>query len=318
MEMDIFTELAAMFPDAGSRLKEKELMSEYTTFRLGGPADCLFLPSGISELKSVLEFAANNKIIVTLLGRGSNVIISDSGIRGLTIMISEHMSSIVCEGSTLIAEAGASLAALSGTAANSSLCGLEFASGIPGAVGGGVMMNAGAYDGCLADSLIWTEYLDENNELKRLEADQHEFGYRSSFFTGSSKVIVRSAFELKPGSYDSIITKMADLAARRRTSQPLEKPSAGSAFKRPVGHYAGKLISDCGLKGYTYGGAGVSEKHAGFIVNLGSASASDVLAVFCHVQRIVFKETGVLLEPEVRFAGDWNGDLSVLTGCHSI
>lgn len=318
MSMNIFAELTAIFPEAGNRLKENEKMSEYTTFRLGGPADCLFLPSGTGELQRALAFASEHKIVVTLLGRGSNVVVSDRGIRGLTVMISEHMGSIERAGSTLVADAGASLASLAGTAANSSLSGLEFASGIPGAVGGGVMMNAGAYDGSLADCLIWTEYLDENNELKKLMADQHEFGYRSSFFMGSSKVIVRSAFNLKQGRYEDIVEKMADLAARRRASQPLEKPSAGSAFKRPVGYYAGKLISDCGLKGYVHGGAGVSEKHAGFIVNLGSATASDVLAVFCHVQRTVYNETGVLLEPEVRFAGDWSGDLSVLAGCHSI
>lgn len=318
MSMDVFAELSALFPEAGDRLRENEKMAEYTTFRLGGPADCLFLPAGIEELRLALAFADKNKIQVTLLGRGSNVVVSDQGIRGLTVMISEQMSKIDRAGDTLIADAGASLAALAGAAANYSLCGLEFASGIPGAVGGGVMMNAGAYDGCLADALIWTEYLDENNELKTLLADKHDFGYRSSFFTGSSKVIVRSAFSLSPGIYNDIIAKMADLAARRRASQPLEKPSAGSAFKRPVGYYAGKLISDCGLKGYSHGGAGISEKHAGFIINQGGASASDVLAVFCHVQRTVYNETGVLLEPEVRFAGDWSDDLSVLTGCHSI
>lgn len=318
MKMDIFADLSNLFPDAGNRLKQNEKMTEYTTFRLGGPADCLFLPAGIDELHQVFAYAAQANVPVTLLGRGSNVVISDKGIRGLTIMISDQMSKIDRNGDILIADAGASLAAVAGAAANYSLTGLEFASGIPGAVGGGVMMNAGAYDGCLADSLIWTEYIDDNNELKKISAKDHDFGYRSSYFTGSSKVIVRSAFLLTPGEYKQIVSKMADLAGRRRASQPLEKPSAGSAFKRPEGYYAGKLISDCGLKGYIHGGAGVSEKHAGFIVNLGRASSSDVLEVFCHVQVTVLRETGVLLEPEVRFVGDWSSDLAALTGCHVI
>ncbi|MDD2375708.1 MAG: UDP-N-acetylmuramate dehydrogenase [Eubacteriales bacterium] len=315
---DIYKNIETLFPSAGSRLLKDVIMSEYTTFRLGGPADCLFLPESIEELQILYSYAAERHLPITLLGRGSNVIVSDLGIRGVTVIISDNLSGTEFAEDTIIAQSGASLASVAGQAAQRSWSGLEFASGIPGTVGGGVMMNAGAYDGCLADSVIWTEYLDEHRYLRRIDNADHEFGYRRSFFTGSRKIIVRTAFRLKEGSKQEIFSKMADLASRRRSSQPLERPSAGSAFKRPAGFYAGKLISDCGLKGFQIGGAAVSDKHAGFIVNLGNATASDVLAVFCHVQQTVKKMTGVLLEPEVRFAGDWQSAIDELNSCHII
>lgn len=316
--MNLYTSLLDFLPGAEERIICDAPMSNYTTFRIGGKADCLFLPSSVDEISSVFRFAADNGINVTLLGRGSNIIVADQGIRALTVIIGENFSALDCRGNTIVAQSGASLAAIANLAARNSLTGLEFASGIPGALGGGVMMNAGAYDGSLSDIVVWTEYLDKNSRLCRVEGNQHRFGYRSSLFSDSGMTVIRSALKLAEGDYGQIITKMADLSSRRRQTQPLEKPSAGSAFKRPAGYYAGKLIADCGLKGYQSGGAAVSEKHAGFIVNLGHASASDVLAVFCHVQKTVHEMTGVLMEPEVRFVGDWQGSTSQLSGCRRV
>lgn len=316
--MNLHDSLLDFMPGAAERIFCNAPMSGLTTFRIGGIADCLFLPSSVEEIKRALEFSARNDIKVTLLGRGSNIIVSDQGIRGLTIMVGENFSEIKCEDDTIVAQSGSSLAAVANLAARNALTGLEFASGIPGALGGGVIMNAGAYDGSLSDVVVWTEYLDKNRSLCRAEGSQQKFGYRSSLFSEEKMTVVRSAIKLSAGHHENIISKMADLASRRRQTQPLEKPSAGSAFKRPSGYYAGKLIADCGLKGYRRGGAAVSEKHAGFIVNLGHASASDVLEVFCHVQQTVFKETKVMLEPEVRFIGDWQGQTDQLQGCRCI
>ena len=316
--MNLHQELVALLPAAEERFLPDQCMSGYTTFRLGGLADCLYLPQSAEELMTVYRYCNKNNIPVTLLGKGSNVVISDVGIRGLTVLISDNISDICVQDETIIAQAGCSLAAVAAMAAKNSLSGLEFASGIPGTVGGGVMMNAGAYEGCLADTVLWTEFVDPEEGCGLLNAKEHNFGYRTSVFAGSSNIIMKTAFNLKKAKQSDIYEQMADLAARRRKSQPLDKPSAGSAFKRPLGNYAGKLISECNLRGYQIGGAAVSSKHAGFIVNMGQATAKEVFLLFCHVQQTVWKETGILLEPEVRFAGDWQNVSEELKYCKYI
>lgn len=316
--MNIHSALLNFLPGAKERIICDAPMSDYTTFRVGGSADCLFLPADKEEIAGVISYAAEHNFAVTLLGRGSNIVVADQGIRDLTIMIGENFSALECQADTIIAQSGSSLAAIANLAARNSLTGLEFASGIPGALGGGVIMNAGAYDGSLSDVVVWTEYLDKECKLHRAVGSQQKFGYRSSLFSEGGMTVIRSAIRLAAGSREQIISRMAELASRRRQTQPLEKPSAGSAFKRPEGNYAGKLIADCGLKGYQRGGAAVSEKHAGFIVNLGHASAADVLSVFVHVQKTVQDETGIMLEPEVRFVGDWQGKTEQLCGCRCV
>jgi UDP-N-acetylmuramate dehydrogenase len=303
--MSLLAELARIIPEASCRLNSDVLMSERTTFRIGGPADILFEPNSDEEITRIVQYCRAKGIAVTVIGNGSNILVSDKGIRGVVLLIGDNFSGIDHHGDMLVVRAGTKLSAVAAYAAQRGLAGLEFASGIPGTLGGAILMNAGAYDHCMSEIILLTEYLDDDLKLRSLVKIEHEFGYRKSKFSDGDRIIIRANLQLGHDVQQAIYDRMADLAAKRRASQPLDLPSAGSAFKRPAGYYAGKLISDCGLKGYMIGDAQVSEKHAGFIVNRGRACATDIRELFKRVQEVVHKQTGVYLEPEVRFVGEW-------------
>ena len=278
-------------------------MREYTTLRLGGPADYLAFPRSREEILSLIDEAKGAGLPVTVIGHGSNLLVLDGGIRGLVIRVEKNMRSIHREGNRLTVQAGAMLIAAAQTAAAAGLSGLEFASGIPGTVGGGLAMNAGAYGGEIGQVTAWAECLRPDGATVRLTGEELDFGYRHSAVREQGLIVTEAAFDLTPGMETDIRGTMAELNARRAEKQPLDQPSAGSAFKRPEGAFAAALIDQCGLKGYSIGGARVSEKHAGFLVNTGSSSA-DFLALIRHVQTIVEERAGVHLEPEIRIIGE--------------
>jgi len=292
--------LRAMAPD---RLLENEPMSLHTTFRVGGPADLLFQPANADELCAALQLAKDAGVPVQLLGNGSNLIVRDGGLRGLTILLGEHYSEIHVEGKRIYAQAGALLSKVAVAAQNAGLTGLEFAGGIPGTLGGGCAMNAGAYGGQLSDVLISADVLLDGR-VQTLSLEEMQMSYRTTRPLREGGVILSACFALEQDDPAAILARMKELGARRREKQPLNLPSAGSTFKRPEGHFAGALIEGCGLKGCTIGGAQVSEKHAGFVVNIGGATAADILALIAHVQAVVKRETGVELEPEVKIMGE--------------
>lgn len=292
-------ELRALAPE---RVWENEPMSRHTTFRVGGPAELMFFPASAGELCAALDLARAADVPALLVGNGSNLLVRDGGIPGLTIVMGEPFSAVRVEGTKLFAQAGAPLARVASVAREAGLSGLEFASGIPGTLGGGCAMNAGAYGGELKDVLECASVLLDG-ELRTLSRDELEMGYRTSRVLREGGVVLEAVFALSPGEREEIAAKMRDLNARRREKQPLNFPSAGSTFKRPEGHFAGALIEGCGLKGCSVGGAQVSPKHAGFIVNTGDATAADVLALIRMVQETVKRETGVELETEVRIVG---------------
>jgi UDP-N-acetylmuramate dehydrogenase len=302
--MSLLSKLSEIVPEAGNRLVADVPMSKYSTFRIGGPADVFFEPANSDEIAKSVRFCLDEGIALTILGNGSNILVSDLGIRGVVLSIGEYFSGIERHQDLLLVKAGTRLSAIAAFAAQNGLAGLEFAAGIPGTLGGAILMNAGAYDHCLSEVVVLTEYFDETLSLKSIVRKEHQFLYRKSYFTEHKSIILRACLQLIPDDPQFILARMADLASRRQASQPLELPSAGSAFKRPTGHYAGKLISDCGLKGCRIN-AQVSEKHAGFIVNLGEASANDTRMLFSRIQKSVFEKTGVILESEVKFIGDW-------------
>jgi UDP-N-acetylmuramate dehydrogenase len=237
------------------------------------------------------------------MGNGTNLIVSDSGYSGVIIKLADNFAKITAKENEIIAQAGASLAAVSNAAWKASLTGLEFASGIPGTIGGAVAMNAGAYDGEMKDVVTQTTSLDENGEIVQLHGEEHEFGYRKSFIQKRRMLVLEATLKLQKGDPDKIKEKMQSLNARRREKQPLNLPSAGSVFKRPPDHFAGKLIEEAGLRGYQIGGAQVSDKHCGFIVNTGDATAADIIALIQWVKDKVFQTSGVMLEEEVKILG---------------
>ena len=285
------------------QILENEPMSRHTTFRVGGPADVMFLPESEEQVVQALSLAREAQVPVIIIGNGSNLVVRDGGIRGLVIALGEGMAAIVRVEHTVSALAGASLARVSAYAQASGLSGLEFASGIPGTLGGGCAMNAGAYGGQLSDVLIDARVL-LNGELRTLTAEAMQMGYRTSLPLREGGVVLSARFALTPDDPEAIAARMRDLNARRRDKQPLDRPSAGSTFKRPEGYFAGALIEQAGLKGRRVGGAQVSEKHAGFIVNAGDATAADILALIGVVQDEVEARFGVRLETEVRVLGE--------------
>lgn len=292
--------LRALAPE---RLLENEPMSRYTTFKVGGPADLMFFPESAQELQVALAAARAAQVPVQLVGNGSNLIVRDGGLRGLTIVMGEPFSQIRVEGTRLYAQAGAKLSRVAMAAQEAGLSGLEFAAGIPGSLGGGCAMNAGAYGGQLSDVLTEAEvYLD--GKILQLTKAQMEMGYRSTMPMRKGGIVLSACFTLNPDQPQEILGRMRELSARRREKQPLNMPSAGSTFKRPEGYFAGALIEQCGLKGCARGGAQVSEKHAGFVVNTGNATAADILALIAHIQQVVRERTGVELEMEVRILGE--------------
>jgi len=296
--------IEALSAIAGShQILENEPMSRHTTFRVGGPADVLFLPESETQLVQAISIADELRVPCVMIGNGSNLVVRDGGIRGLVIALGEGMAAITRAGNVVTAQAGASLARVAAYAQASGLSGLEFASGIPGTLGGGCAMNAGAYGGQLSDVLIDARVL-LNGEVRTLAADEMQMGYRTSLPLREGGIVISARFALKPDAPEAIAARMRELNARRRDKQPLSFPSAGSTFKRPEGHFAGALIEQAGLKGRSVGGAQVSEKHAGFIVNTGRATASDILALIGIVQGEVQARFGVRLETEVRILGE--------------
>lgn len=280
---------------------ENEPMKGHTTFRIGGNADVLVIPESVEQLKAILDFGKTKSIPVTIIGNGSDLLVSDEGIRGIVIK-TMGMSEITSDGNVITAGAGALLSKTASYALSLGLTGMEFAHGIPGTVGGGVYMNAGAYGGELKDIIVKTTYLDVDGQVKT--CTDHEFGYRKSIYSRCNDRIVLSAtFQLQPGDKTAIEARMTELAQARRSKQPIEMPSAGSVFKRPEGYFAGKLVEDCGLRGFAIGGAQVSEKHCGFIVNKGGATAKDVLDLIEHIQNEVYNKFSVKLETEVKYIG---------------
>lgn len=280
-----------------------EPMRDHTTFRVGGPADVMFFPETAEQLTDAIESAKTENVPFIVIGNGSNLIVRDGGVRGLVIVLGERFSDVSLEGNIITAQAGISLAKLSNFALSNSLTGLEFASGIPGTLGGGAAMNAGAYGGQLSDVLLDAQVF-MNGRVVTLTRDEMQMGYRTTLPLREGGIVLSARFELKPGNHDEISALMKDLNARRRDKQPLNFPSAGSTFKRPEGYFAGALIEQAGLKGLTVGGAQVSEKHAGFVINTGSATADDILALIRKVQDAVLERFGVMLETEVRIIGE--------------
>ncbi len=282
-------------------LRADEPLSRHTTFKIGGPADWFALPDTAEKLRGLLQFAAEREIKTAVLGRGSNLLAPDAGFRGLAVSTAALCGCARTGETGIEAGCGLLLSQLASFAAGCGLSGLEFAQGIPGSLGGAVVMNAGAYGGEMSFVLLDSQVLTPAGEVCRFALNEHCLGYRSSFFKeNTGYVVLSSRLELHPGERGSIEAKMADFAARRREKQPLQYPSAGSAYKRPPGHFAGQLIEQCGLKGFQIGGARVADKHAGFIVNMGGATAEDVLRLMTYIERTVLAQTGVALEREIR------------------
>ena len=281
-----------------------EPMAKHTSFRIGGPADVLAQPADEAELAALLKRAGEHAVPVTLVGNGSNLLVRDKGIRGLVIKLSNSFSDMKALGNELTFGSGISLAMASKKAASLSLSGLEFAVGIPGTIGGAVYMNAGAYDGEMAKVVTSVRVMDREGKISELKASELAFAYRHTALQNSGLIVTSVTCVLQPDEADAIAAKMADFSQRRISKQPLELPSAGSMFKRPPGYFAGTLIDQTGLKGYTVGGAQVSTKHAGFVVNVGGATAQDVLQLISDVQSKVFAAHGVRLEPEVLVLGE--------------
>ena len=282
----------------------EEPLAKHTSFRIGGPAELMVFPRNMQELSKVMQITHEMEIRPYILGGGTNVLAPDAGLRGIVIVTKDALIGLQLMDATHIsAMSGMTLAKTAMFAAQDNLSGLEFAHGIPGTVGGGVYMNAGAYGGEIKDVATKTEFMHPDGTVEMFEGDAQAFSYRSSVFQKLDGVILRTEFELLPSKEAEVRSKIKELADRRRASQPLELPSAGSTFKRPKQGYAAALIEEAGLKGLRVGGAAVSEKHAGFVVNQGGATAADVLALVKLVQKRVFDHCGVLLEPEVRLWG---------------
>ena len=295
------TELRRALPDL--KLTQDAPLSSLTTLRLGGPADLLAEPASPEDVRVILETVRNTDVPVTVIGRGSNLLVRDGGIRGLVLRIGAEMSALTCDEQTIVALAGASLSSLSAFAADNGLGGLAFACGIPGAVGGGVCMNAGAYGGEMSQVVASVSGFDLYGRPFWYTAGDMGFAYRTSRLQIEEKVVTSVTFALEPGDPEALRAQMAEIGRARAEKQPLNVPSAGSTFRRPKDGYAAALIDECGLKGLRVGGASVSEKHAGFLVNEGD-SAADYLALMEQVQETVLQKTGVQLEPEVRILGE--------------
>ena len=283
------------------KIVENEPMSAHTTFRIGGPARYYMIPENAGQVSKCMGFAMKMELPYVIVGKGSNVLFSDEGYPGVVIEVGRSMADIeVSEDGHIRAGAGAGLGALAAAAAKQSLSGLEFASGIPGTVGGAVVMNAGAYGGEIKDCIKSAKVLDKEGAVLELSRDEMELGYRSSVIQRRGYIVTEAVFQLHKGNKEQILGRMSELNAKRREKQPLDYPSAGSTFKRPEGYFAGKLIEDAGLRGFQVGDAQVSEKHCGFVINRGKDTAADVIGLMEEVQKRVLETSGVRLEPEVK------------------
>ena len=286
-----------------------EPMSAHTTFRIGGPADYFVVPEDAASLGRGVALCRAEGVDYFITGNGSNLLVGDGGYRGVDFHICHTMDDVAYEekGTELLVEAGAGvmLSSLARQVSSKGYTGFEYATGIPGTLGGGVTMNAGAYGGEISDNLLWAELMDETGAVLRLERDRLKLSYRHSVMMEQPLVVLRAGFSFTKGDAMAITEKVAELSRSRKEKQPLEYPSAGSTFKRPEGYFAGKLIQDCGLKGFRVGDAMVSEKHSGFVINVGHATAADVMTLIRHVQQEVDRQFCVRIEPEVRMIGEF-------------
>lgn len=278
-------------------------MRDHIYFKVGGPVDVLLKPNTKEQVVKTIKVCLENNIPYYVIGNGSNLLVKDGGIRGVVIKLTE-LNSIRVEGNKIIAETGALLKDVSNEALNNKLTGLEFACGIPGSIGGAVFMNAGAYGGEIKDVIESAEVLLEDGSIVSHNNEELKLGYRTSKVMTENGIVLEATFNLKNGEYDDIKNVVEDLTQKRESKQPLEYPSAGSTFKRPEGYFAGKLIQDAGLKGYSIGGAAVSSKHSGFVINKGGATAKDILDLIAYIQKEVKDQFGVDLHPEVRIIGE--------------
>lgn len=299
MNTDFFEKLTECCKNS----RENEPMNLHTTFKIGGPADFFSEPQDVTELKNIINLCKSENMPYMILGNGSNMLVSDKGIDGVVISMEDNFQNLHIEGNTVIADAGILLSTLSKRVYEKELTGMEFASGIPGTLGGAVYMNAGAYGGEMKDIVKTVTFIECDGNVVSYTADKLEFGYRKSCFSNTDRIILSVCIELKRGKKEEIKAMMADFTERRTTKQPISMPSAGSVFKRPEGYFAGTLIENAGLKGYSIGGAEVSEKHAGFIVNKGDATAEDVISLIEYIKQTVYEKYNVMLEPEVKITG---------------
>lgn len=300
--MDRFNVLKARLNQVCPELEllEQEPMSKHTTFRVGGPVSLMALPKTAQQAAVAVQTAAEEGVTPFFLGNGSNLLVLDNGVKAFVIK-SGGLNAVSVNEDLIVAESGVLLSRLATVARDHCLTGLEFAHGIPGSLGGAVTMNAGAYDGEMSQVVRSVTFLNAKGEEKT--TDQFDFSYRHSAFSDGGRMILRIEIKLQRGEADAISARMDDLKERRKSKQPLEWPSAGSTFKRPQGYFAAALIDQCGLKGLTVGGAQVSEKHAGFVINKGGATCADILELMSQVRKRVFEQTGVTLEPEVKLLG---------------
>ena len=279
-------------------------MSKHISFRVGGPADILVKPSSEDQIKDILTFAKKENIPYLIIGNGSNLLVRDGGIRGIVIKIAENFNDFSIEGTTVTAQSGAMLSFMGKAIMRNNLTGFEFAAGIPGTLGGAIAMNAGAYGGEMKDIVKSVRLIDSQGNIVELSNEEMQFAYRKSILSKEEYIVLSAVMELKEGNYEEIRDIMKDLTNKRVTKQPLNLPSAGSTFKRPEGYFAAKLIEDCGLKGLTLRGAQVSDKHCGFVVNLGGAQAKDILDLIYVVKSTVYSKFGIMLEEEVKILGE--------------
>ena len=287
------------------RVLLEEPMKRHTTFRIGGPAEVFVIPGNLEEVQRILEICRTEDLPYFILGNGSNLLVSDRGYRGVVIQLDRNFGEVKVEGTEIHASAGALLSTIAVAARRASLTGFEFAGGIPGTLGGAVVMNAGAYGGEMKDVLRKVMVMDQSGKVFEIPAEELQMGYRTSIIKTAGYIVLGAVLSLKEGNLEEIKMLTRKLSEQRTSKQPLEYPSAGSTFKRPEGYFAGKLIMDSGLRGYRVGGAQVSEKHCGFVINTGDAIAEDVRSLMKHVTEIVYAKFGVTLEPEVKFLGEF-------------
>ena len=301
-----YSELLDSFKNLNCKITENEPMSKHTTFSIGGNADVFITVNDEKSLKEIILKAKENNIPVFILGKGSNILVSDNGIRGIVIKLDGAFSEIkMIDENTIECGAGVSLSRLCSFAQRNALSGLEFAWGIPGSCGGAAYMNAGAYSGEMKDVIVFCRHIDNNGNSETIYKDELNLSYRHSIYSEKEYIITSIAVKLEKDNCEDIKSRMDEYLNRRKTKQPLEFPSAGSVFKRPKGYFAGALIQECNLKGVNVNDACVSEKHSGFIINKGNAKCSDVLELIDHIQNVVKKETGVFLECEVKKVGEF-------------
>lgn len=298
--MGSYRNLIKLCTEIGCEYSTDALLKDYTSFKIGGKSDVMIFPDSVEKLTAAISLVKEENMNILVLGKGSNMLADDGGFRGVVINTCRMDKIELVDETTIVCQSGASLSRVCRFALDNSLAGLEFAFGIPGTAGGAAYMNAGAYGGEMKDVLVSCSHIERDGSVSVFSGDELKLGYRHSVYTDSENIITSLTLKLSKGDKTEIKAKMDELMAKRKDKQPLEYPSAGSTFKRPEGYFAGALIEQCGLKGYTSGGAQVSEKHAGFVINIGGATAADVKAVIEHCKKTVHEKTGVLLEPEVK------------------